>query len=125
MTSAPLHTVSPDDDRALLSLAFRLASEAADIINEIRARGFLTEVKKDASPVTEADRASEDHILRGLRTACPSLAAIGEEEMSAGIEVTAGHAYWLVDPLDGTRGFSSGGKDFTVNIGLILSLIHI
>ncbi|MGC5748151.1 3'(2'),5'-bisphosphate nucleotidase CysQ [Gluconobacter sp. NFX36] len=119
MTSAPLQTVSPDDDRALLSLAFRLASEASDIINEIRARGFRTEVKKDASVVTEADRASEEHILRGLRAACPSLAAIGEEEMSAGIEVDAGKAYWLVDPLDGTRGFSSGGRDFTVNIGFV------
>lgn len=65
--------VSPDDDRALLALALRLASEAAEIINEIRARGFQTEIKADASPVTEADRASERHILRGLRDACPSL----------------------------------------------------
>ncbi|MBS1089138.1 3'(2'),5'-bisphosphate nucleotidase CysQ family protein [Gluconobacter wancherniae] len=111
--------VSPDDDRALLALALRLASEAAEIINEIRARGFQTEIKADASPVTEADRASERHILRGLRDACPSLPAIGEEEMSAGVEVEAGHAYWLVDPLDGTRDFSSGGTDFTVNIGLV------
>ncbi len=30
--------------------------------------------------------------------------------MSAGIRVNAEDAYWLVDPLDGTRGFATGGK---------------
>ncbi|EHH67188.1 3'(2'),5'-bisphosphate nucleotidase CysQ family protein [Gluconobacter morbifer] len=119
MSSDPRPAVSPDDDRALLALAFRLASEASTIINDIRARGFHTELKKDASLVTEADRASEEHILAGLRAACPSIPAIGEEEMSAGIQVSTGDTYWLVDPLDGTRGFSSGGRDFTVNIGLV------
>ncbi|MBF0876544.1 3'(2'),5'-bisphosphate nucleotidase CysQ [Gluconobacter cerevisiae] len=119
MTSAFPFTVSASDDRALLDLAFRLASEASDIINAIRARGFRTDIKDDASPVTEADHASEHHILSGLRAACSSIPAIGEEEMSAGIRVTAGDAYWLVDPLDGTRGFASGGRDFTVNIGLV------
>ncbi|MBF0863170.1 MAG: 3'(2'),5'-bisphosphate nucleotidase CysQ [Gluconobacter potus] len=119
MTSASPITVPADDDRALLALAFRLASEASDIINAIRERGFRTDIKDDASPVTEADHASEHHILSGLRAACPSIPAIGEEEMSAGIRVNAEDAYWLVDPLDGTRGFASGAKDFTVNIGLV------
>ncbi|GBR68313.1 3'(2'),5'-bisphosphate nucleotidase CysQ family protein [Gluconobacter kanchanaburiensis] len=119
MTSASPVTVSADDNAALLSLAIRLAAEAADIINAIRERGFRTDIKSDASPVTEADHASEHHILTGLRAACPAIPAIGEEEASVGIRINGGDAYWLVDPLDGTRGFASGGRDFTVNIGLV------
>ncbi|QDH16412.1 3'(2'),5'-bisphosphate nucleotidase CysQ family protein [Swingsia samuiensis] len=110
---------STEDDNNLLALAFRLAEEASHIINGIRLRGFRTEIKKDFSPVTEADRASEAHILSNLRLHYPSIPAIGEEEMSAGINIPADDTYWLIDPLDGTRGFASGGEDFTVNIGLI------
>ncbi|GBR50361.1 exopolysaccharide production protein [Neokomagataea thailandica NBRC 106555] len=111
--------IAPDDDRALLNLAARLAQEAGDIINTIRARGFHTELKADRSVVTEADTAAEHHILTHLRAACPEIAAISEEEFAAGKQPDATQSYWLIDPLDGTRGFASGGKDFTVNIGLI------
>lgn len=60
---------SPVSDAALLALALRLAREASDIINAIRAKGFVTTTKSDRSPVTEADQAAEKHILAGLRAA--------------------------------------------------------
>lgn len=113
--SAPL----PFDPVALLDLAARLADEAADLINTIRARGFETIVKADKSPVTEADREAERHILSGLRKSAPSIPAIGEEEIAAGVMTEPGDTYWLVDPLDGTREFAAGRDDFTVNIGLV------
>lgn len=109
----------PPDAEALLALAARLADEAADLIVEIRDRGFETIIKADKSPVTEADQAAERHILAGLRTARPDIPAIGEEEIAAGHFAEPGEMYWLVDPLDGTREFAAGRDDFTVNIGLI------
>lgn len=112
--SLPVH-----DDATLLDLAVRLATEAAGLIRDIRARGFVTHVKSDESPVTEADHAAETHILAGLRAAVPSIPVIAEEEAAAGIAVEAGRTYWLVDPLDGTREFAAGRDDFTVNIGLV------
>ena len=115
-------TVSPETlphDHELLTLALEIATEAAGIVREIRDRGFQTEIKADSSPVTEADKASERHILARLRDACPAIPAIAEEEHAAGIHVPAGNSYWLIDPLDGTRGFAAGGEDFTINIGLI------
>lgn len=106
-------------DAVLLDLALRLAREASDIINAIRAKGFVTKTKSDRSPVTEADQAAETHILAGLRAAVPQIPAIAEEEVAAGIFVAPAGMYWLVDPLDGTREFAAGRDDFTVNIGLV------
>ena len=108
----------PDDDGRLLALAARLADEAASVILQIRARGFETLFKQDDSPVTEADRQAEALILAGLR-AGSSIPVIAEEEVAAGRLVEAGEAFWLVDPLDGTREFAAGRDSFTVNIGLV------
>jgi 3'(2'), 5'-bisphosphate nucleotidase len=107
------------DDTALLDLAATLAWEAAALILGIRARGYETLVKADASPVTEADRASETLIAAGLRRATPHIAVVAEEEISAGYVPPASEAYWLVDPLDGTRDFVALRDSFTVNIGLV------
>ena len=105
-------------DAALLSLAGRLAAEAADVILAIRAAGFRTLTKLDDSPVTEADHRAEALILAGLRAAA-SIPVVAEEEVAGGLRVAAGAEFWLVDPLDGTREFAAGTDDFTVNIGLV------
>ena len=107
------------DDTALLSLAADLARRAAGVILSIRARGFETETKSDASPVTEADRAAEALILAGLRAATPDIPVVAEEEIAAGHAPQYGPEFWLVDPIDGTREFAAMREDFTVNIGLV------
>ncbi len=106
-------------DTELLELAAGLALRAAAVILEIRARGFAVERKEDRSVVTEADRAAEELIVAGLRDACPDIPVIAEEEVAGGRITAAAHRFWLVDPLDGTREFTSGSDDFAVNIGLV------
>jgi len=107
------------DDSALLSLAARLALEAGATILRIRARGFDVLRKPDHSPVTEADRESEVIIAAGLRAATPDIPVIAEEEVAAGRTPAPAQQFWLVDPLDGTREFTSGRDEFAVNIGLV------
>ncbi len=107
------------NDDALLELAAGLALRASEVILEIRARGFSVDRKADQSVVTEADRAAEVLILAGLRTAAPDIQVVAEEEIASGHVATASPAFWLVDPLDGTREFTSGSDDFAVNIGLV------
>lgn len=78
------------------------------------------EEKADCSPVTAADRASELLILEGLRARYPETPCVAEEEASAGLLPSAlGEAFFLIDPLDGTREFVKRNQDFTVNIALI------
>ena len=106
------------DDQALLSLAADLARRAGSVIMAIRARGFETSHKADATVVTEADHAAEALIVAGLRAVSPHT-VVAEEEIAAGHDRTCGREYWLVDPLDGTREFAAGRDEFTVNIGLV------
>lgn len=107
------------DDAALLHLAADLARQAGALTLAVRARGFDTRHKSDASPVTEADHASEALIVAGLRRAAPDIPVVAEEEMAGGHLAEATAQFWLVDPLDGTREFAAGRDDFAVCIGLI------
>jgi 3'(2'), 5'-bisphosphate nucleotidase len=103
----------------LLTLAVRLAEEAAIVIRAVRAAGFTVDAKADATPVTLADTRAEALIVAGLRAAAPGIPVIAEEEVAAGRITAPGPRYWLVDPLDGTREFAAGRAEFAVNIGLI------
>ncbi len=107
------------NDAELLEIAADLAHRAGQAILAVRAKGFETHHKSDASPVTAADHAAEAIIVAGLRAATPHLAVIAEEEMEAGHRHNVGDAFWLVDPLDGTKEFAAGRDEFTVNIGLV------
>lgn len=107
------------DHRRLLDDLAEAACEAGEAILEVVRRGFEIEVKRDSSPVTQADRAAELIILAALARAAPGVPVIAEEEVAAGRIPAHGDTYFLVDPLDGTREFVRGGDDYTVNIGLI------
>lgn len=95
------------------------AREAGAAILEIVRRGFEVERKGDESPVTEADRAGEAIILAALARYAPGVPVVAEEQIAAGRVVDHGQTFFLVDALDGTKEFISGGEDYTVNIGLI------
>lgn len=81
--------------------------------------GVESELKMDGSPVTLADQASEDILLAGLARAAPGVPVIAEEAMSAGPAPSIDDAFFLVDPLDGTREFINNRNEFTINVGLI------
>lgn len=95
------------DIKAAMDTA-RLAAEAAAAVSlPLWEAGVTIERKPDRSPVTEADRAAEEAILAVIRERHPNHAILAEESgMSAGSE-----AYrWIIDPIDGTRGFTRGGR---------------
>ncbi len=81
---------------------------------------FVVVSKKDESPVTEADRKAEAIITPVLKELAPDIPVVAEEAFSAGDhpDVT-GTAFWLVDPVDGTKQFINKQDEFTVNIALI------
>ncbi|MDQ2704990.1 MAG: 3'(2'),5'-bisphosphate nucleotidase CysQ [Pseudomonadota bacterium] len=104
----------------MLAVFESLALRAGGRIMEIFHSGCAVEQKDDASPVTEADRAAERIILEGLRSAFPDIPCVAEEEAAAGIlPGDLGSAFFLVDPLDGTKEFVKRNGDFTVNIALV------
>lgn len=84
------------------------------------ADGFDVQIKDDNSPVTAADLAANQVIELGLRQLTPDLPILSEESAQVGWEQRRHWgAYWLVDPLDGTREFVKRNGEFSVNIALI------
>src|SRR6478609_3381964 len=104
-----------------LDLALETARRAAEAagcaaLAHFRA-GVAVERKPDRSPVTAADRDAEAAILEIVRAAFPAASILAEE--------TGAHAgdpslRWIVDPLDGTRGFTRGGSVW----GPLIALEH-
>jgi len=84
------------------------------------AAGVDVEIKPDASPVTAADREAEAVLLEGLSRAARGVPVIAEESVGKASPPAPGAAYFLVDPLDGTREFASRREEFTINIGLVV-----
>ena len=95
------------------------AHEAGQVVMRHRAAGVTAQLKADKSVVTAADQEAEAVILAVLERVAPGVPVVAEEESSAGRQPVVSERFFLVDPLDGTKEFLSGGEDFTVNIALI------
>jgi 3'(2'), 5'-bisphosphate nucleotidase len=108
-----------DFDR-LLSEVVALADRAGAVILEHYHGEVVVRAKADASPVTAADEAAEAVIVARLAELTPEIPVVAEERVASGHvpDVDAG-AFWLVDPLDGTKEFVNRKGEFTVNIALI------
>jgi 3'(2'), 5'-bisphosphate nucleotidase len=112
--------MSPTTD-ALVDPLRKLALKAGEVILEIYAVDDQgAREKADRTPVTEADLRAEAVILAGLAELAPDIPVIAEESVAAGrVPTDLGTAFWLVDPLDGTKEFLSHNGEFTVNIALV------
>ena len=105
---------APDD----LALALELA-DVADAITmaRFRAEDLVVETKPDLTPVSEADRAVEQALREHLATRRPQDIVFGEEYGGGDPADGAGGAgwaasgagggarRWIVDPIDGTKGY--------------------
>lgn len=97
-----------------------IAEEAARVILPYWRADAQVMTKADDSPVTLADQQAEALILERLEVLYPGVQTVAEEAVAAdGAPDKVGKRFWLIDPLDGTRGFVRGGESFSVNIALI------
>jgi histidinol-phosphatase len=96
----------PDLDLAKAMDVARRAAVAATAASLAHfRRGVRVERKPDRTPVTQADRDSEAAILSVVHEAFPDHAFLGEE---TGAHAGSAESRWIVDPLDGTKGFTRG-----------------
>ena len=107
------------------NLLMRDAALLKDTVREAGALAlslFRTELKNwtkgTSSPVSEADIAVNDLLENRLRAATPDYGWLSEE--SADDETRLGkHLVWIVDPIDGTRGYLAGREDWCVSVALV------
>lgn len=79
--------------------------------------GQRAQKKPDRSPVTEADRAVEQHLRAFVAARFPGATFFGEEE--GGAPPSKGLRF-VVDPIDGTRAFTRGLPTWSVLVGVEL-----
>lgn len=100
-----------------------IAKRAGDAIMEIYNNADLSNVvdyKADDSPLTLADKASENVIKPALEKLDLQYPILSEEGRDIAFEERRNwKTFWLVDPLDGTKEFIKRNGQFTVNIALI------
>lgn len=108
-----------------------IAIEAGREILEVYAGEFEVDIKADGSPLTQADRRADQLIRKRLRQLDPAIPILSEESGSTAFAQRCEWSrFWLVDPLDGTKGFVKRNNEFTVNIALvegndaILGVVH-
>ncbi|MBI4919564.1 3'(2'),5'-bisphosphate nucleotidase CysQ [archaeon] len=97
-----------------LEKAVELAQSAGELVMKYHDGHFDVETKNDGTPVTIADKKSNELILKGLRDAFPLDGVVSEE-----LEKVEGKRTWYIDPIDGTKGFIRRNGDFAVHIGLV------
>jgi 3'(2'), 5'-bisphosphate nucleotidase len=107
--------------RDLLPQVVQLAREAGSAAMRVYAEvNPAFEYKRDKSPLTQADLASNRVIDEGLRRIAPEWPVLSEESREIPFEQRSGwRRFWLVDPLDGTKEFLKRNGEFTVNIALM------
>ena len=89
----------------LLNPVIKISNSAGNKILDIYNSSISIDVeyKKDFSPLTIADKASNKIIIKGLKKLNPTIPILSEEEKNVEYTIRKNwDIFWLVDPLDGT-----------------------
>ena len=100
-----------------VSFANSLADSASKTSMQYFRKKLNIENKIDESPVTIADKETEEIIRDNIRKKFPNHGILGEEYEDENLE---SEYVWVIDPIDGTRSYIAGHKDF----GNLISLLH-
>jgi 3'(2'), 5'-bisphosphate nucleotidase len=107
-------------DRINIEALLSIAKEAGIATLQIYNKYFEIEVKDDRSPLTEADKRSNEIIISHLWNLHPEIPIISEETKQTPYTVRKRWTnFWLIDPLDGTKEFIRKNGEFTINIALV------
>lgn len=108
--------LDPAERAECLKFVVNLAREAGDITLRYFRNDPETQYKADRTPVTVADRESEELIRSRIQAAYPTHGILGEEHgLTRGSEPLT----WVVDPIDGTKSFVLGIDQYAVLIALV------
>ncbi len=88
-----------------LNAAIEIAEKASKVAVSYFRQALLIEMKENQTPVTIADKKTEETIRMDLKELFPDHGIVGEE---LGSQPTASEYLWTIDPIDGTRSFIRG-----------------
>ena len=119
---------SSDGVNAAIATRNEPTRDALLLRNTVREAGalalslFRTELKNwtkgASSPVSEADIAVNELIFSRLRSETPHYGWLSEESVDDERRLDK-QRVWIVDPIDGTRGYLAGREDWCISVALV------
>ncbi|KAG5624952.1 hypothetical protein H5410_010170 [Solanum commersonii] len=110
--------VEDSDLDKFAAVSNKIADAAGEVICKYFRKSFDILDKEDLSPVTIADQAAEESMVKIIQENFPSHAIYGEEKGWRCQEETAEYV-WVLDPIDGTKSFITGKPVFGTLIALL------
>jgi 3'(2'), 5'-bisphosphate nucleotidase len=104
---------------AILDTMIAVALEAGQLVLPLFHEGCARKIKSDGSIVTLADTQGEALITARLAKAYPHIAFLGEESNADGAAPDLSGPYFCVDPIDGTKQFAAGNREWVISIGYL------
>lgn len=99
----------------LKSFAVDVAHQAGKLLKKKFNQTHKIQYKGDIDIVTEADKMSENVIIKAIRRIFPAHGILSEESPAI---TGSGKFRWIIDPLDGTTNYAHGYPVFCVSIAL-------
>ncbi|HEX8501342.1 MAG TPA: 3'(2'),5'-bisphosphate nucleotidase CysQ [Pyrinomonadaceae bacterium] len=116
--SATTATITKGEFERELRAGVELARRAGEAALAFYGKPMRVEHKDEFDePVTQADRTVNELIVRALREQFPEDGILAEESVDTDRRIGR-ERVWMIDPIDGTKGFIAGTGDFCVQIGL-------
>jgi 3'(2'), 5'-bisphosphate nucleotidase len=112
------HSLASSEFERELRVALRLARAAG--AEALKFYGGVLQIRHksgDDDPVTQADYAANRIIVEGITREFAEDGLLSEETTDT-VRRLRKRRVWMIDPIDGTKGFIEGNGDFAVQIGL-------
>jgi 3'(2'), 5'-bisphosphate nucleotidase len=93
--------------------------KASQVALDLRKNGLKKEIKSDNTPVTNGDIEVNKILTKKISEITPNIVIVSEENAAHKNDKNLKN-FWLIDPIDGTRDYISGGDEFTLNAALII-----
>ena len=111
-----------DDLRTFSWEASKILIYYSNMLKDPNAKDYIIKTNKDESPVTKADLEANDLIIRSIKEKYKDISweILSEETVKIGTENININANWLwvLDPLDGTKDFIQGTKNYALHLAL-------
>ncbi len=111
-----------NDAKNITNKLLKTFVEAGNLSLELRKKGLKKEIKKDNTPVTNADLKIDNILVNKINKITPEIPIISEET-SNNKELKNLNNFWLIDPIDGTYDYINNREEFTLNAALIINKI--
>lgn len=104
-----------------LTVALAAAADASEYVRR-EYETFTPIPNAPASISTHVDHGAQEIILKRIRVDFPSDSLVAEERTASLADApTSSERAWIVDPIDGTRGFVMKNGEFSVMVGLTVA----